>query len=50
MTGNVSQSNTGEIGNDYMYGYPLCVHIGLEKYSISCGTCPVLIETISPLS
>ena len=44
MTRNVSQSNTGKIGNDYMYGYSLCVHIGSEKYSISCGTCPVLIE------
>ena len=43
MTRNVSRSNTGEIGNDYMYGYPLCVYIGLEKYSIHCGTHPVLI-------
>ena len=50
MTGNVSQSNTGEIGNNYMYGYPLCVHIGSEKYSIGCGTRPMLIETISPFS
>ena len=50
MTGNVSQSNTGETGNDYMYGYLLCVHIDSEKYSISCETCPVLIETISPFS
>ena len=50
MTGNVSWNNTGEIGNDYMDGYPLCVHIGSEKYFISCGTHPVSIETILPFS
>ena len=50
MKGNVSRSNTREVGNNYMYGYLLCMHIGWEKYSISCGTCPVLIETISPFS
>ena len=50
MIGNVSQSNTGEVGNNYMYGYLLCMHIGSEKYSISCRTHPVLIKTISPFS
>ena len=50
MRGNVSESNTGEVGNNYMYSYLLCMHIGSEKYFIRCGTYPVLIETISPFS
>ena len=44
MTGNVSWGNTGEVGNNHMYGYLLCIHINSEKYSISCGTRPVLIK------